>query len=137
MSGRTRLHGYLVEDNWPNGLARVFYFAPWEMTVAPPFRIQRWAEAPPGWHRGEWRVHDTLDAAVDDFLGWPVEQCMVAVVLDETFRVVLGWSASSAVWNLYGKEAWYGVRAAYGVMETRVDPWTSLDREIEAMVTAT
>lgn len=134
---RTTRNGYKVEDDWPNGLAPLQMYAPWEMTPEQPFRLQRWHEAPTGFHRGEWRIHHTLSEAVDDFLNWPVEQGMIAMMLDESFRTVLGWSASSVVWDLYGKEAWYGVRASYECMETRLDPWTVLDREVEAMVTAT
>lgn len=139
MSTRTRRHGHRVEDHWPAGLAPTEFHAPWDMSPVGPFRIQRWAEAPPGWVRGEWHVHHDLGEAIMEFMSWPTEIGMTAVMLDESFRVVLGWTAIHTIWRQIECPVWYGVRAAFAWMEEsgRFDPMIILDHEITAMASAT
>lgn len=139
MSERTTYSDLRVEDNWPAGLAPVHIRGvPWDMSPQAPFRLQRWMEAPPGWARGEWHVEHDLETAIARFLQWPVEEGMIAMLMDESFRCVLGWSADAQTWATWKNAIWYGVRESFAAMEQsgRYDPWEILDREVQAMVTA-
>lgn len=136
---RSSQHGLRVEDAWPNGLAPTTFHAPWDLHPEPPFRIQRWHEAPPGWTRGEWRTFGSLGEAITAFVEWPVELGMSAVLLDEGFNVILGWTGIDVVIRSLECPVWYGVRAAFEWMENsgRFDPMEILDHEITAMASAT
>lgn len=117
---RTTRMGRTVEDpDWPNGLVPLWAgdFSPgWDHRPVGPFRVQAWFEDP-GAH-GAWSVHDHLRPAIEDFAGLLQRRGWAAVVLDEAFRVVIGWSLTKTAVEQWGAPIWYGCEQAFDVFES-------------------
>jgi len=135
--GRTLKHGKTVEGSWGSGLAPVTMFAPWDMQPRSPFRLQRWPENDREIVRGDFIICTEFDDAINEFMMWDRQRGMTALMIDESFRCVLGWSGTESVWCNMQTPFWYGVEATFRRMEMLgYDPWFVLGIEFQAMGTA-
>lgn len=129
-------HGHLIEDH--PYMVDPDLFARWDHEPRGPFRLQRWnADRPTPSSTSIAVCSGDLLAAVDLFVSraLPPAPQMAAFLIDESYRLVLGYAATERLISELGYPAWFGVGAAFDALTPLVgDPmtvaiWESCARE--------
>lgn len=114
---RTRKAGRVIEGLWRRDLAPVDaddFFPPWEYQPVAPYRIQVWPDVRRP--HAAYRVSRDLSYLLEKLADVPVERGWTAIVLDETFKVVVGWTGDHAIWEQWPAPVWYGCRAGFDAL---------------------
>lgn len=112
---RTRVSGRLIEDPWI--VAPGHDLTPFDVVPRPPFRWQMFETGIGAAVDGftQTGMSDSLDEVMAYFASelMPPRQGLSAMVLDESFRVVVGWVMPRWVADIYGQAAWIGTAAGF------------------------
>lgn len=124
---RTMTDGMTVEDpRWQ--VAPIVREVPWDHEPVGPFRCQMWnVNGRPGTKTA---IAATLAEAVQTFsiAMMPPSTGQAAAVIDESFKVIVGWHAAEAMMRDLGVPGWWGCEAGFKALR-----WTGRfeERDVE------
>jgi hypothetical protein len=132
---RTRRHGLLLEDH---DVAMPEFMTPWTYVSRGPYRLQIRDDNDPAGVLCDVRDAPYLEYAVAMFhdLALPMRWHHICVLLDESFRVVLGYSSQPWAREMSAGMVWWGTAESFQILERwgeqdamEMAVWESLARE--------